>query len=163
MKNEEQIGFIIKELSRLIDRSIYQKSMRSTTGDSATAMHGWMIGYLYHRKGEEVFQKDMEADFHMAKSSVTAALQGLEKGGYIKRVPVERDGRLKKIVLTQEGERFHQNVEVAILDMEQHLTDGLDSEQITMFFATLEQIKSNLEEQIRLDKDKLNERKEGKQ
>lgn len=163
MKNEEQIGFIIKELSRLIDRSIYQKSMRSTNGDSATAMHGWMIGYLYHRKGEEVFQKDMEADFHMAKSSVTAALQGLEKGGYIKRVPVERDGRLKKIVLTQEGERFHQNVEVAILDMEQHLTDGLDSEQITMFFATLDQIKSNLEEQIRLDKDKLNERKEGKQ
>ena len=163
MKNEEQIGFIIKELSRLIDRSIYQKSMRSTNGDSATAMHGWMIGYLYHRKGEEVFQKDMEADFHMAKSSVTAALQGLEKGGYIKRVPVERDGRLKKIVLTQEGERFHQTVEVAILDMEQHLTDGLDSEQITMFFATLDQIKSNLEEQIRLDKDKLNERKEGKQ
>ena len=47
--------------------------------------------------------------------------------------------------------------------MEQHLTDGLDSEQITMFFATLDQIKSNLEEQIRLDKDKLNERKEGKQ
>lgn len=163
MKNEEQIGYIIKELSRLIDRSIYQKSMRGTNGDSATAMHGWMIGYLYHRKGEEVFQKDMEADFHMAKSSVTAALQGLEKGGYIKRVPVERDGRLKKIVLTREGERFHQNVEVAILDMEQHLTDGLDSEQITMFFATLDQIKSNLEEQIRLDKDRLNERKEGKQ
>lgn len=163
MKNEEQIGYKIKELSRLIDKSIYLKSMLNTNGDSATAMHGWMIGYLYHRKGEEVFQKDMEADFHMAKSSVTAALQGLEKGGYIKRVPVERDGRLKKIVLTQEGERFHQNVEVAILDMEQHLTDGLDSEQITMFFATLDQIKSNLEEQIRLDKDELNERKDGKQ
>lgn len=160
MKNEEQIGYIIKELSRLIDRSIYQKSMLNTNGDSATAMHGWMIGYLYHRKGEEVFQKDMEADFHMAKSSVTAALQGLERGGYIKRVPVERDGRLKKIVLTEEGERFHQSVEIGVLEMEKHMADGLAPEQMTEIFAMLQQIKNNLEEQIRLDKDRLNKRKE---
>ncbi|MDD6194524.1 MAG: MarR family transcriptional regulator [Lachnospiraceae bacterium] len=162
MKNEEQIGYMIKELSRLIDRSIYQKSMLNTQGDSATAMHGWMIGYLYHRKDQDVFQRDMEADFHMAKSSVTAALQGLEKGGYIKRVPVERDGRLKKIVLTQEGERFHCSVEKGVREMESHLTDQLNPEELTQIFFLLNQIKRNLEEQIRIDKDRLNERKEGK-
>ena len=105
----------------------------------------------------------MEADFHMAKSSVTAALQGLERGGYIKRVPVERDGRLKKIVLTEEGERFHQSVEIGVLEMEKHLADGLAPEQITEIFAALQQIKNNLEEQIRLDKDRLNKRKEEEQ
>ena len=163
MKNEEQLGYKIKELCRLMDRSIYHKNLLNTGGDSATAMHGWMIGYLHHRKGEEVFQKDMEADFHMAKSSVTAALQGLERGGYIKRVPVERDGRLKKIVLTEEGERFHQSVEIGVLEMEKHLADGLTPEQMREIFAVLQQIKNNLEEQIRLDKDRLNKRKEEEQ
>lgn len=162
MKNEEQIGYKIKELSRLIDKSIYLKSMLNTRGDSTTAMHGWIIGYLYHRRNQDVFQRDMEADFHMAKSSITAALQGLEKGGYIKRVPVEHDGRLKKIVLTREGELFHSSVEKGIREMEHHLTDRLDSEQLSQTFFLLDRIKDNLEEQIRLDKDRLNGRKEGK-
>ena len=163
MKNEEQIGYKIKELSRLIDKSIYLKSMLNTNGDSATAMHGWIIGYLYHRRNKDVFQRDMEADFHMAKSSITAALQGLERGGYIKRIPAEHDGRLKKIVLTQEGMYFHNSVEKGVREMEHHLTDRLDSEQVSQTFFLLDQIKENLEEQIRLDKNRLDERKEGKQ
>ncbi len=163
MKNEEQIGYKIKELSRLIDKSIYLKSMLNTNGDSATAMHGWIIGYLYHRRNKDVFQRDMEADFHMAKSSITAALQGLERGGYIKRIPAEHDGRLKKIVLTQEGMCFHNSVEKGVREMEHHLTDRLDSEQVSQTFFLLDQIKENLEEQIRLDKNRLDERKEGKQ
>ena len=87
MRNEEQIGYQIKELCRLLDKAIYYKGLLNTNGDAVTARDGWMLGYLYHRRDKEVFQKDMEADFHMAKSSVTAALQGLEKNGYIKSFP----------------------------------------------------------------------------
>lgn len=79
MRNEEQIGYQIKELSRLLDKNIWQKSILNAGVDTVTATHGWMIGYLYHHRDREIFQKDMEADFHMAKSSVTAALQSLDR------------------------------------------------------------------------------------
>ena len=48
MRNEEQIGYQIKELSRLLDKNIWQKSILNAGADTVTATHGWMIGYLYH-------------------------------------------------------------------------------------------------------------------
>ncbi len=155
MKNEEQIGYQIKELGRLLDKNIVQKSLLSAGNDSVTAMHGWMIGYLYHRRDREVFQKDMEADFHMAKSSVTAALQNLEKHGYIRRVSVERDARLKKIELTESGLKFHDNVERSIDDMEERLASGLTEKQKQDFFTIIAQIRGQLEREIALDGEKL--------
>ena len=58
---------------------------------------------------------------------------------------------------------FHNSVEKGVREMEHHLTDRLDSEQVSQTFFLLDQIKENLEEQIRLDKNRLDERKEGKQ
>ena len=114
-----------------------------------------MLGYLYHRRDKEVFQKDMEADFHMAKSSVTAALQGLEKNGYIRREPVERDARLKKIVVTERGIQLHDSIKQSTEDMERKLAADLTPEQRQQLFAMWEQIKHRLEQEITSDKAKL--------
>ena len=146
MRNEEQIGYQIKELCRLLDKAIYYKGLLNTNGDAVTARDGWMLGYLYHRRDKEVFQKDMEADFHMAKSSVTAALQGLEKNGYIRREPVERDARLKKIVVTERGIQLHDSIKQSIEDMERKLAADLTPEQRQQLFAMWEQIKHGLEQ-----------------
>ena len=155
MRNEEQIGYQIKELCRLLDKAIYYKGLLNTNGDAVTARDGWMLGYLYHRRDKEVFQKDMEADFHMAKSSVTAALQGLEKNGYIRREPVERDARLKKIVVTERGIQLHDSIQQSIEDMERKLAADLTPEQRQQLFAMWEQIKHRLEQEITSDKAKL--------
>lgn len=155
MRNEEQIGYQIKELCRLLDKAIYYKGLLNTNGDAVTARDGWMLGYLYHRRDKEVFQKDVEADFHMAKSSVTAALQGLEKNGYIRREPVERDARLKKIVVTERGIQLHDSIKQSIEDMERKLAADLTPEQRQQLFAMWEQIKHRLEQEITSDKAKL--------
>lgn len=160
MRNEEQIGYQIKELGRLLDKNVFQKSLLSTGSDTITAMHGWMLGYLYHKRNQEVFQKDIEADFHMAKSSVTSALQNLEKYGYIRRVSVERDARLKKIELTESGLQFHNDVESSIDDMEERLASGLTEKQKHEFFAMLAQIKEQLEKEIAADREKLGKDRE---
>ncbi len=160
MKNEEQVGYQIKELCRLLDKNIWQKSILNAGGDTVTAMHGWMIGYLYHRRDQEVFQKDMEADFHMAKSSVTAALQNLEKSGYITRVSVERDARLKKIQLTEDGMRFHDAIQKSIDHMEEKLVSGLSKEQKQELFSLLAQVKEQLEDEIASDGEKLGKGRE---
>ena len=160
MRNEEQIGYQIKELSRLLDKNIWQKSILNAGGDTVTATHGWMIGYLYLLRDREIFQKDMEADFHMAKSSVTAALQSLEKNGYIKRVSVERDARLKKIELTEAGIKFHDNIEISIDSMEERLVVGLSKQQKKDLFAMLSQIKKQLEVEIASDGEKIGKERE---
>ncbi len=159
MKNEEQIGYQIKELGRLLDKNILQKASLNIDDDSVTAMHGWMLGYLYHRKDDEVFQKDMEADFHMAKSSVTAALQSLEKAGYVRRTSVERDARLKKIELTEKGLGFHCRIERAINEMEESLMVDFSQEQKKELFTLFGQLRNRLETVIAEDGERLERRK----
>lgn len=58
-------------------------------------MQGWIIGYLYDHKEEEIFQRDIEAEFYIARSTVTCLVKQMEQKGYIARVAVERDCRLK--------------------------------------------------------------------
>jgi len=152
VRNEEQIGYQIKELSRLLDKNIWQKSILNAGVDTVTATHGWMIGYLYHHRDRE--------NFHMAKSSVTAALQSLEKNGYIKRVSVERDARLKKIELTEAGIKFHDNIEISIDSMEERLVVGLSKQQKKDLFAMLSQIKKQLEVEIASDGEKIGKERE---
>ena len=170
MRNEEQVGYQIKELGRLLDRNIYQKSILNAGGDAITAMHGWMIGYLYHHRDEEVFQKDMEAEGltmnfvqdnqSSSTKGVLRGLQNLEKNGYITRVSVERDARLKKITLTEDGMRFHDEIQKSIDHMEEKLVSGLTKEQRQELFSMLSQVKEQLEDEISSDAEKLE--KEGK-
>ena len=49
-------------------------------------------------KGEKTFQKDIEHEFNLKGSSVTSALNNLEKNKWIRRENVEYDSRLKSIV-----------------------------------------------------------------
>lgn len=44
----------------------------------------------------EIYQKDVEAEFHIRKSTATGMMQLLEKNGFIRRESVKRDARLKR-------------------------------------------------------------------
>ena len=64
--------------------------------DELTAMHGWILGYLCRNEHKDIFQKDIEAEFKICRSTVTNILKLMEKKGYIKRESVPYDARLKK-------------------------------------------------------------------
>ena len=88
-------------------------------------------------------------------SSVHSHLETLEKNGYIRREPVERDARLKKIVVTERGIQLHDSIKQSIEDMERKLAADLTPEQRQQLFAMWEQIKHRLEQEITSDKAKL--------
>ena len=85
MKREEMIGFIVRSLDNMM--------MRNAVGDEKSekkgmmpVMQGWIIGYLYDHKEEEIFQRDIEAEFYIARSTVTCLVKQMEQKGYIARV-----------------------------------------------------------------------------
>ena len=39
--------------------------------DELTAMHGWILGYLCRNEHKDIFQKDIEAEFKICRSTVT--------------------------------------------------------------------------------------------
>jgi DNA-binding MarR family transcriptional regulator len=144
MGNSNKIGFEIKTLSNLITRRI-DKFIIGSGIDKLTGMHSWVIGYLCHNQDKDIFQRDIEAEFSIRRSTVTGILQLMEKNNLIIRESVDYDARLKKLVLTKKAIEIHNMIENDISKMEAKLSNGLTPEEISLFFLLMEKVKKNLE------------------
>ena len=91
----------LRRVDNLIFRRLNQFS-RANGVEQTTPMHGWIIEYLYRHRDEPVFQRDIEREFSITRSTVTNILQLMERKGYIRRQSVPQDARLKQLVLTEE-------------------------------------------------------------
>ena len=144
MKREETIGFIIRSLDNMM--------MRNAVGDEKSdkkgmmpVMQGWIIGYLYDHKDEEIFQRDIEAEFYIARSTVTCLVKQMEQKGYIARVAVERDCRLKRLCILEKGEKIHEKFLQNIDRVEEQIREGVSEDELQIFFKVATQIRDNLE------------------
>ena len=105
MEYQEDLGFQIRTLSHLVKRTVDQTAFAGEE-DHPTGVQGWIIGYLYENRGKEVFQRDIQAQFSIRRSTVTGILQLMEKNGLITRSSVERDARLNQSLTPQEKQEF---------------------------------------------------------
>lgn len=147
MDRRREIGFEIKTLSHLIKRRVDSYAAECHI-EKLTGMQGWIIGYLYDHTEEQkldVFQRDIEAEFSIRRSTATGILQLMEKKGLIRREPVASDARLKKLTLTPRAVEHHQAITRMIQATEARLSNGLTDEEVEAFFAIAEKIKKNVE------------------
>ena len=77
---------------------------------------------------------------------MTSILQLMEKNGLIAREPDEKDGRLKKLILTPLAIELQERMHTEIDRIESRLCQGLTEEEIAAFLATAEKIGRNLED-----------------
>ena len=101
MEKEKSICFSLKRVNHIVERGIHT-SLAAAGFDEITNMHGWILGFLYHAQ-RPVYQKDIESNFGIARSTVTNILQLMEKKGYLTRTTDEHDARLKRLELTELG------------------------------------------------------------
>ena len=112
--------------------------------DALTGTHGYILGYLSTREGEDVYQRDIERTFSIRRSSASQVLQLMEKNGLIERKSVDADARLKKICTTPKGKRLHAETICALMQIEEKAMAGIDKEQADVFYLVVDQIKRNL-------------------
>ena len=113
-----------------------------------TPKQGIIIGFIHShiKNGEDVFQKDIEKEFSLRRSSASEILALMEKNGLITREQTKDDARMKKLVLTQKAENFLQKVKQdsdAITDLA--FKDVSDEEKETLD-KILKKVIRNLEE-----------------
>ena len=136
-----------REVKRL-DNEIHSMMLasRAETGNAdITMMHNWVIGYLYRNREKDIFQKDVEAEFSIARSTATGVLQLMEKKGYLYRESVPGDARLKRLVLTENGIACHEQHVQWIENIESTMREGLSEEDVQNFFRVIRKMRENLE------------------
>lgn len=141
MEDEFCIGKAIhmvgNQMKRLADNAAAEYGL--------TSIQSRIIRFLYlESKKRDVYQKDIEEEFNIRRSSVSSVLQLLEKKGYIERVSVEKDGRLKKIILTGTGKLIQEKVHSLIQEGEKRLKDELTEEELNLFIDILSRLSIKL-------------------
>lgn len=153
MNKEELIGYRVKRLSRFFGRCI--EHMQITQGvDHVAASYGWIVNFLRCHQDQDIYQRDIETEFRLPRSTVTCIVKSLEKNGYIKRSQVENDARLKKLELTKEGVKLNDFARENIEFIEKKASIGISEKDMETFFKVIETMENNLMEI-------LEEKKEG--
>lgn len=96
-----------------------------------------VIRYLIKNKNKEIFQKDIEEEFGIRRSSVSAILTHLESKGLIQRESVLKDARLKKISLTNAGEKMVEDNVQIMKNFEQTLLADVTDKELETFYSVL--------------------------
>ena len=133
----------IRRVDNLIFRRINQFA-RANGVEQATPMHGWIIEYLYRHREEPVFQRDIEQEFSITRSTVTNILQLMERKGYIQRLSVPQDARLKQLVLTEEGIHFHEKTMLSFHQTDDYVASLLTEEENAELLRLLNKLREAL-------------------
>ena len=139
-----KLGFELHRSSRLVKRYMDNDATKLYV-DKMTGTHGWAIGFFYHNRDRDVFQKDFEQEFNIRRSTASNILALIEKNGLITRESVPYDARLKKIVLTQKALDVQSVVDKAFEKLEETMRKDISEEELQVFFGVIDKINNNLE------------------
>lgn len=141
MDKEIRIGREIFGLANQLKRKIGKKSAEY----GVTSIQGRIIGFVnWHSGKRDIFQKDIEAEFNIRRSSVTSVLKLMEKNELIERVSVSEDARLKKIILTEKGLEVDKHVYNFITGLENELKDEFTDEELDIFMDLVNRLSKKI-------------------
>lgn len=140
--NADKISFDLTAVSNFfehrridIQRKIYPDSINPT--------NGYIISYLCENIGRDIYQKDIEKEFDLSRSTVSTILKEFEKDGLIERKSVYIDARLKKVVPTQAAQIINEACSKELTRFFFDLASDLKDSEVEAFQKVLEVMKKN--------------------
>ncbi len=143
-ERNEDIGFFIKKISNHIEREMYNQ-YKNYGVKEYSLMNIMLIDYLTSFDEErDIFQKDIEEEFYINKATASKMLSLMEEKELIKRVSLESDARLKKIIVLPKGNELKLLGKEIIGNLESKLQKNLTQEQLSIFKDTCKIIIKNM-------------------
>lgn len=105
---------------------------------------GWVILYLAENEGKDIFQKDLEKQFGISRSTTSKMLARMEHEGLVGREKVASDDRLKKLVLTPKSKELALKASEDRLAAVKKLTRGFTQAELENLSDYLSRMKENL-------------------
>jgi len=128
-----EVNIFINRINRIVSNNMSQYGI---TGSQAH-----IINYIHDESNKrDVFQRDVEKEFDIRRSSATIALQLMEANGFIMRESVPSDARLKKITLTEKGVFVQKIVRQIIDQSEKSLRDALTKNEFNTLVSVINKL-----------------------
>ena len=119
-----------------------------------TPMQKHVLKYiLLETLHRDIYQKNLEEEFQIRKSTASGILKLMEKNGFIYRESVKEDARLKRILPTKKAEAIRPAILEHIQETEARMTKGISDEDLLLCKKVLCQMCRNLAENNRENKE----------
>lgn len=103
-----------------------------------------ILMYLVKHSDEEICQKDLEAETHLKKASITGTLDSLEEKGMIVRKQSEDDKRKNVIVLSEKASNTKNEILEIFKSVNKQIKQNITDEELNQFYNVIDKIKNNL-------------------
>ena len=145
-------NLIEQEFTRYFNLSVrYRKNCEAFKNFEITKAQGKILHFIFvqNQEGKKVFQKDIEKQFTIRRSTATEVLNKLENLGYLERSVSKQDARMKEILLTQKSihmiNQIHDHLESFFEQIGKNITEN----EAATLLKILRKINTNLENQIK--------------
>lgn len=137
------VGFEIKALDNMIMRKILA-NVRGNKRECLMPIQAGILRYLFVNSDKEIYQRDLEKEFLIRRSTISGILSTMEKNKMIRRIDSSLDLRVKRIILTNDCLERINSLEKETEKFEENLCMGITDEELEMFFSVIDKIKDNL-------------------
>ena len=145
-ETNDMVGGELLSTVNMLRRHIYNnRAEMEDPKNHPTSTQEWFLVYIVQRKGQDVFQKDLETQFNVRGSTATEILKAMERKGLILREPLPQNKRAKKITLTPKGLAICQKNHRRIMEIENKLLTGFEQEEIRQLLEFLSRMQQNME------------------
>ena len=138
---------LAKELHRLdiaVGRKLHQESDVKQLED-VTCTNLRIIRFLNEHSDREVYQRDLEKEFGITRSTASRVLMLMEQKGMVERRSVEKDARLKKLMLTEKSRAISDVFNERGYQMDALLLKGFSEEEADLLFSFLNRMIENMQ------------------
>lgn len=123
-------------------------SQSEVTGTQAAILHFIFLKHKY----EDVYQRDIEAEFHIRSSSATSVLSGLERNGFICRENASQDSRMKRLMLTPKAVNIAEQIQRDMKHINETILSGFSSDETVKLVELLSKVDTNIPQSCILHK-----------
>ncbi|MBE5812167.1 MAG: MarR family transcriptional regulator [Clostridiales bacterium] len=138
----KEIAKEVKTLANLLKRRL-DNAITKASDENITSVQVLILGYLDETKAD-VYQKDIEKQFDIRRSTVTNILHGMEKQELIERQTVNNDARLKKIILTSKAKDILSVLNEEVTKIQSILIKDIPEKDLEIYFSVIKKMKENL-------------------
>lgn len=128
-------GYCDHQVQKLMDRRLRQYDV--------SPMQCRTLMFLHDAEGS-VNQKTLERHLMIKPSTVNGIVDRLEEKGLVYRTVSAADGRCRILALTEEGQRFHDDFQAVLRQVNERLERGFTQEEKAQFTAFLLRAGRNL-------------------
>lgn len=105
-----------------------------------TSMQMSVIDFLTLFYDQEIFQKDIEHEFNIRRSTASTLLKRMEDKGLVRRVESNKDARQKQVILTDLAVQYEDDIQKFMVETQQQIHSFLSDEEYAALESSLDKI-----------------------